>query len=134
MSEKRTVDVDSDPIMPLPVVKSIPARIGEVKRMELPSEPFKPSRNGDTDIAMCKTCQEFCTTGMPLCDKAKKEIGFDDSDIEPVKTEAIDAVIGFIFYFVGFLNDTLPKDKLAEYEEIAKRARAELNTIKGRMG
>jgi hypothetical protein len=90
-------------------------------------EPVK--RTGDTDIAICKTCQEFCTTGMPLCDKAKKEIGLDDSDIEPVKTEAIDAVIGFIFYFVGFLNDTLPKDKLAEYEEIAKRARAELTGI-----
>ena len=54
--------------------------------------------------------------------------------VEPVKTEAIDAVIGFIFYFVGFLNDTLPKDKLAEYEEIAKRAHAELEVIKGRMG
>jgi hypothetical protein len=55
------------------------------------------SRTGDTDIAMCKTCQEFCTTGMPLCEKAKKEIGFDravdaDKTIESVKTEAIEGM------------------------------------------
>jgi hypothetical protein len=72
----------------------------------------QPTELERIDISVCKTCQEFCTTRMPLCERAKKEIGLDDSDVEPVKTEAIEACIRA---YVG---------------DLAKVAEAELEAIK----